>query len=57
MEEDARYERSLNPNRKSNRQIFSDKCEQMLEIINVEKNLQVVNSNFSRENKSNTMLT
>ena len=45
---DERKNRSLNPNRKSHRENFAEKCDQMLDIINVEKELHEVNFNFSR---------
>ena len=44
-----RHERSLNPNKKPHREKIAEKCEQMLDIINIEKELQEVNGNFSQE--------
>ena len=49
VERDVSHERSLNPKRKSHREKFAEKCKQMLGIINIEKELQEENGNFSRE--------
>ena len=49
VEGDERYGRSLNPNRKSHREIFSEKCDQILDAITIEKEIQEVNYSFSRE--------
>ena len=49
VEEEKRMERSLNPNRKkTHREKFAEKCDVLLDSINVENELKEACSNFSR---------
>ena len=48
VEDDDRLERSLNPNRKTHREKFAEKYDQLLDSISIENELKEVNSSFSR---------
>ena len=49
VEGDRKSIRSLNPNRKTHRERVVKKCEELLDFINVENELNEVNVNFNRE--------
>ena len=57
VEGDERKVRCLHPNRKSHHENFAEKFDQILDNINIEKELQEVNCNFSRAKLNNQMQT
>ena len=46
VEGDLRKKRCLNPNRKTHREIFVKKCEELLDVFNIENELNEVNEQF-----------
>ena len=45
-EDDEMFERSINPNRKTHRDKFADKCNKMLDSTNIERELNEVNGDY-----------